>query len=570
MLKELRIRNLAIFESVTIPFASGLNVLTGETGAGKSIMIDALTLLLGERAQPAETIRTGAESATIEAVFALPKKSPIPAILEGHGFASEDGQLIVRRELVRSGRGRVFLNDSSATLAVAEKLGEALVEIHGQHESQALLRPSRHLDLLDAFGGLAILRDKLHQRYEEWRALAAELAEIEGSARDKASRLDLYRTQIAEIEAARLRPGEEEDLREERKRLQNAERLADGTGTAYRHLYDDPAAAATRLGQAISTLRDLAKVDGTLEVTVEALDVVLVQLDEAVRGLRTYRDAVVFDPPRLDEIERRLDEIGRLKRKHGDTVEAVLAAHDRTVTDLEKLTHGDEQGRQIAERVEKLRAELATRAADLSTRREQAAGRLEGLVEAELNELGIDKPVFKVRFSRERAGEGEIPVGPEGWRLAPRGVDQAEFLFSPNPGEEPRPLARIASGGELSRTMLALKVILAATDAVPILVFDEVDAGIGGKTADTVGRKLRQVARSRQVLCITHLPQIACYADHHLRTEKQVEGERTVTSVAALGKEDRVREIARMLGGESITDTSLQHAQELLTQARRR
>jgi DNA repair protein RecN (Recombination protein N) len=570
VLKELRIRNLATFESVTIPFAPGLNVLTGETGAGKSIMIDALALLLGERAQPAETIRTGAESATIEAVFALPKKSSIPALLESHGFAPEDGQLIVRRELVRSGRGRVFLNDSSATLAVAEKLGEALVEIHGQHDSQALLRASRHLDILDAFGGLAILRDKLHQRYEEWRGLAAELADLEGSSRDKASRLDLYRVQIAEIEGARLRPAEEDDLREQRKRLQNAERLAEGAGTAYRHLYDDPAAAATRLGQSISTLRDLAKVDRALEPTVEALDVVLVQLDEAVRGLRVYRDAVVFDPSRLDEIERRLDDIGRLKRKYGDSVEAVLAAHDRAVADLEKLTHGDEQGRQIAERVEKLRSELATRAADLSTRRQQAAGRLEGLVEGELNELGIEKPAFKVRFSREPAGDGEIPVGPEGGRLGPRGVDQVEFLFSPNPGEEPRSLARIASGGELSRTMLALKVILAATDAVPIMVFDEVDAGIGGKTADTVGRKLRQVARSRQVLCITHLPQIACYADHHLRTEKQVEGERTVTSVAALAKEERVREIARMLGGESVTDTSLQHAQELLTQARSR
>ena len=570
MLKELRIRNLAVFESVTIPFASGLNVLTGETGAGKSITIDALTLLLGERAQPAETIRTGADSATIEAVFALPKKSLIPALLETHGFAAENGQLIVRRELVRNGRGRVFLNDSNATLAVAEKLGEALVEVHGQHESQALLRPSRHLDLLDAFGGLGILREKLRQRYEEWRALATELAELEAASRDKTYRVEQYRSQMAEIEAARLRAGEEEQLREERKRLQNAERLAEGATAAYQYLYEDPAAAATRLGQATSALRELAKVDGTLAGTVEALDVVAVQLDEAVRAVRAYRDGIVFDPPRLDEIERRLDEIGRLKRKYGETVEAVLAAQARIAADLEKLDQGDEQARQLAERLEKLRAELVTRAADLSTRREQAAGRLEGLVEAELNELGIEKPVFKVRFTREPAGEGEVAVGPEGRRLGPRGVDQAEFLFSPNPGEEPRPLARIASGGELSRTMLALKVILAASDAVPILIFDEVDAGIGGKTADTVGRKLRQVARARQVLCITHLPQIACYADHHLRTEKRVEDDRTVTSLTVLGKEERVREIARMLGGESVTDTSLRHALELINQARGR
>jgi DNA repair protein RecN (Recombination protein N) len=570
VLRELRIKNLAIFDAVTIPFAPGLNVLTGETGAGKSIMIDALTLLLGERAQPAETIRTGAENATLEAVFALPKKSPVPALLEAHGFAPDEGGLIVRRELVRSGRGRVFLNDSNATLAVAEKLGELLLEVHGQHEAQALLRPSRHLDLLDAFGGLFILRDKLSQRWEEWRSTSDELTGLMLTGRDKSERLDRYRSEVAEIDAARLRPGEEDELRDERKRLQNAERLAEGATVAYQNLYDDPAASATRLGQAIGSLRELAKVDPSLQATVEALDVAAVQLDEAVRGLRTYRDGIVFDPPRLDEIERRLDEIGRLKRRYGDSVEAVLAARQQMAADVEKLSQGDEQGRQLAERLEKLKAELATRAADLSSRREQAAARLENLVTAELSELGIDKAVFKVRFTREAAGEGELGVGPESWRLTWRGADQVEFLFSPNPGEDPRPLARIASGGELSRTMLALKVILAATDSVPILVFDEVDAGIGGKTADTVGRKLRQVSRTRQVLCITHLPQIACYADHHLHTSKTVDGERTATSVSVLGKEERVREIARMLGGESVTDTSLQHALELINHARAR
>jgi DNA repair protein RecN (Recombination protein N) len=570
VLRELRIKNLAIFDAVTIPFAPGLNVLTGETGAGKSIMIDALTLLLGERAQPAETIRTGAENATLEAVFALPKKSPVPALLEAHGFAPDEGGLIVRRELVRSGRGRVFLNDSNATLAVAEKLGELLLEVHGQHEAQALLRPSRHLDLLDAFGGLFILRDKLSQRWEEWRSTSDELTGLMLTGRDKSERLDRYRSEVAEIDAARLRPGEEDELRDERKRLQNAERLAEGATVAYQNLYDDPAASATRLGQAIGSLRELAKVDPSLQATVEALDVAAVQLDEAVRGLRTYRDGIVFDPPRLDEIERRLDEIGRLKRRYGDSVEAVLAARQQMAADVEKLSQGDEQGRQLAERLEKLKAELATRAADLSSRREQAAARLENLVTAELSELGIDKAVFKVRFTREAAGEGELGVGPESWRLTWRGADQVEFLFSPNPGEDPRPLARIASGGELSRTMLALKVILAATDSVPILVFDEVDAGIGGKTADTVGRKLRQVSRTRQVLCITHLPQIACYADHHLHTSKTVDGERTATAVSVLGKEERVREIARMLGGESVTDTSLQHALELINHARAR
>jgi DNA repair protein RecN (Recombination protein N) len=364
--------------------------------------------------------------------------------------------------------------------------------------------------------------------------------------------------------------GEEEELRDERKRLMNAERLAEGATAAYQSLYDDPAAAATRLVQSVSALRDLGKIDPGVEPTIQALEQASVQLDEAVRTLRTYRDRIVFDPPRLDEIERRLDEIGRLKRRYGESVEAVLAERERLARDLARLTDGDERGRQLGERLEKLRAELATRAADLSARREQAAGKLQSLAESELAELGMEKPVFQARLSREMAAPGEAAVGPDGARLSARGLDQCEFLFSPNPGEEPRPLARMASGGELSRTMLALKVILAASDAVPILIFDEVDAGIGGKTADTVGRKLRQVARARQVLCITHLPQIACYADQHLVAAKRVEEERTLTSVTALAREDRAGEIARMLGGESVTEVSLQHAQELLRQARSR
>lgn len=570
MLRELRIRNIAVIESVSVPLGPGLNILTGETGAGKSIMVDALTLLLGERAQPADALRAGAETATIEGVFTIPKKSPVPTLLQQHGFPLEDGQLIIRRELVRSGRGRVFVNDISATLALLETLRETLVEVHGQQEHQALLRPARHIELLDAFAGLGILREKLRRRFEEWQGLVAELDRVRTGARDKSTRVERHREEIDEIDAASLRHGEEEALREERRRLQNAERLAEGATLAYASLYDEPTAALARVGQAAAALRDLAKVDSALEQVVQALDVAGVQLDEASRAVRRYRDSIVFDPSRLDEIERRLERIGRLKRKYGESVAAVLAAREHMAGELEALTQGEEQTTQLIERVEKLRAELATRAADLAGRRAQAVSRLESLATAELSELDLEKAVFRIRLSREPAGQGDIAVGPEEWRLGPRGVDHVEFLFSSNPGEEPKPLARIASGGELSRTMLALKVVLAATDAVPILVFDEVDVGIGGKTADAVGRKLRQVARARQVLCITHLPQIASYADHHLRVDKRVDGGRTATSVAALAKAERVREIARMLGGESVTDTSLRHALELLNQARSR
>ncbi len=568
MLRELRVRNLAVIESLTVPFGPGLNVLTGETGAGKSILIDALTLLLGERAQPAETIRAGAESATIEAVFDAPRKSPVATLLQEHGITLEDGQLVVRRELVRGGRGRVFLNDANTTLALLERLGETLVEVHGQHEHQALLRSARHLDLLDAFAGLGILRDRLRQRHDEWRSASAELDALRVSARDQVARTTQYRETMAEIDGARLRPSEEEELREERRRLVNAERLAEGATGAYRELYDDPASAVERAGRAASLLRDLARIDPEIQPTIQALDTALVHLDETARVLRSYRDGVVFDPPRLDAIERRMDEIGRLKRKYGESVEAVLTLRVRLETDLEGLARAGEDEGRLAERVERLRTELVTRATDLAERRDQAVGRLETAVLAELAALDLEGAVFRVRLVRERAGQGELGVGPQAWRLGPKGVDQAEFLFSGNAGEDARPLARIASGGELSRTMLALKVVLAATDAVPVLIFDEVDVGIGGKTADTVGKKLRQVSRTRQVLCVTHLPQIAAYADQHFRVEKREDDGRTATTVAALVKNDRVREVARMLGGESVTDTSLQHALELITQAR--
>jgi DNA repair protein RecN (Recombination protein N) len=568
VLRELRVRNLAVIETATVPFGPGLNVLTGETGAGKSLILDALTLLLGERAQPGDSIRTGADAASVEGLFAVGRKSPVPALLDEHGFRLEDGTLIVRRELVRAGRGRVFVNDAHATLAVLERLGEALVEIHGQHATQTLLRPARHLDLVDDFSGLGVLRDKLRQRYEEWRGLATELADLRTRTRDKALRLAEAQRAIAEIDAAGLRSGEEEALREERRRLQNAERLAEGVQGACAGLYDDPGAAFTRIGQAAAALRDLRRLDDGVEATLQALEGASIQLDEAVRSLRAYRDAIVFDPPRLEAIERRLDEVARLRRRYGDTVEAVLAHRGALAQETADLTRSEEREADLAGRIDRLRAGLGTRASDLSVRREQALARLEELVTAELGALDLEKAVFRGRVFREPAGPDDLAVGPEGWRLTARGLDQVEFLFSANPGEEARPLARVASGGELSRAMLALKVVLAAADRVPILVFDEVDAGIGGKTADTVGRKLRQVARSRQVLCVTHLPQIAAYADHHLRVEKREEGGRTTGTVGVLAKAERVREVARMLGGESVTDASLRHALELIEQAR--
>src|SRR5262245_5819161 len=331
-----------------------------------------MTLLLGERAQPAETIRAGAETATIEAVFDAPRKSPVATLLREHGIALEDGVLVVRRELVRGGRGRVFLNDSNTTLGLLEKLGEALVEVHGQHEHQALLRTGRHLDLLDAFAGLGILRERLRQRHDEWRTASTELDALRASARDKATRTAQYQETLAEIDVGRLRPGEEDELREERRRLMNAERLAEGATGAYRELYDDPSSAVERAGRAASLLRDLVRIDPQAQPTLQALDTVLVHLDETARALRSYRDGVVFDPPRLETIERRMDEIARLKRRYGDSVETILALRARLESDLEALARVGADESRLVERVSRLRTELTTRATDLSERRDQA------------------------------------------------------------------------------------------------------------------------------------------------------------------------------------------------------
>jgi DNA repair protein RecN (Recombination protein N) len=565
MLKELSIKNLAVIESVRVLFEPGLNVLTGETGAGKSILIDALTLLLGHRATT-DVIRTGADSATVEAIFSLPRSDALVRRLAELGFPLEQEELILRRELSRAGRNRAYLNDSPATLAVMAEVGEALVEIHGQHETQALLRAARHTDLLDDFSDLLAERHSVAAGHEEWFACTKELEELRAAARERAQRQDLYQFQVREIDAAALHPGEEEALREERRRLQHAERLTEGTAQAYALLAGENSSALGQGERAQGLLREMAKLDPGLDRIVQDLEATLIPLDDVTQSLRAYRGKIEVDPGRLEELDRRLDELTRLKRKYGDTVEAILTLRNEAARALEAIGEGEERAEALERRLEALVPELTAAALTLSRRRKEAARKLESLIAREIHELGMAKARFQVQLSQEPA----VPDAPSanGSRVTARGVDLVEFLIAPNPGEEPRPLARIASGGELSRIMLALKVVLAATDQVPVVIFDEVDAGIGGRTADTIGRKLHQVARGRQVISVTHLPQIACYADHHLQVEKRIRAGRTAVGVVPLSGQERIQEIARMLGGESVTEASLRHAKELLRAAR--
>jgi DNA repair protein RecN (Recombination protein N) len=567
MLRELRIRNLAVIEDVTISFGPGLNVLTGETGAGKSILIDAIVLLLGGRAQP-DLIRSGEEAATVEAVFEVPSSGAAAAVLEAAGHRLHDADLVVKRELARSGRNRVFVNDSAATVGLLDRMGEHLVELHGQHEHQRLLEPARQLDVLDRFAGCEALRERVGDLVREWEAARGELLRLRAEAREQGRQEDLHRFQLSEIDAARLKEGEEDDLRAERRRLQHAERIAGGFQEVLGLLYEDEQAAASRVGRACALLRELSKLDPELGAPTDALEGAQAYVEDAVSRVRALRDRIVFDPGRIEEIDDRLDALVRLKRKYGETAATIMAYRAEVAAALDRLERHDAIEAELTGELDRLAGAAAGEALALAETRAAAASRLEGLVQRELRGLGMEQARFQVALRRETASAEQLAGGPGQWRIGPRGADTAEYLLSANPGEELRPLAKVVSGGELSRAMLALKAILAAADRMPTMVFDEVDAGIGGRVAHVVGQKLRETAVGRQVLCVTHLAPIAAHADSQFVVEKRVAKGRTRTTVTAVEGPARIEELARMLGGEEVTETTRRHARELFRKAR--
>ena len=564
MLRELSIRNLAVVEEAVVPFAPGLNVLTGETGAGKSIVVDALLLVTGARAQP-DWIRTGAETAVVQAIFDVDPAGPVAALLEEAGHRVDAGELVIKRELARSGRHRAFVNDSAATVGLLERLGEALIELHGQHEHQRLLEPARQLLLLDRFAEAEDGRDRVEALVRDWAESRDALRRLREEMREGARQEDLYRFQLSEIDAVKLRDGEEEELRGERARLQHAERIVAGLQETIGALYEDPQSAAVRLTRAATLLRDVARFEPDAAAPIEALEGAQSYLEDVVGRARALRDRAVFDPQRLEQIDARLDAIVKLKRKYGESVAAILAHREATASALDRLTRHDAIAEEMDRSVAAAAATAAREAATLSEQRARAAERLERMVQKEIRGLGMEHGRFRVTLRREAAGAEDLAMG--GFRVGPRGAETAELLLSANPGEELRPLAKVVSGGELSRVMLAAKTVLAAADDVPVVVFDEVDAGIGGRVADVVGQKLRASAAGRQVLCVTHLAPIAAYAGHHLLVDKHVSRGVTRTSVTALEPAARVEELARMLGGERLTEASRRHARELFRQA---
>jgi len=560
MLRELSIKNVAVIDTLTVSFVPGLNVLTGETGAGKSILIDALQLVLGARSSE-DLLRSGAEEAVVEAAVDAPADPAGLAVLEAEGIAVEPGEfLILRRHVFRDGKSKAYVGGRLTSAATLRALAECLVDIHGQHPGQPLLDPRRHGEFVDAFAGVLSEAAVYREQFAKRQALQREREALLAAERERAQRTELLEFQRRELEAARLEPDEEEALAAERGILANHERLFSAVEHAYVELEESEDAVLMRLGPLATRLRDAAAIDARLREILEALETAMVHLGEAARGLRDYRGRIEFDPRRLESIEARLHEIGKLKRKYGGSVADLLAHLAGVRQDLETLEGSAARLQDMERALRDSGSDLLRRAAALSAARRRAAQTLQKAVVDELTELGMAKAAFEVRVT---TGAGDEAA------LGPHGLDAIEFLISPNPGEAVKPLHKIASGGELSRVMLAIRTILADADRTPTVIFDEVDAGIGGGMGEVVGRKLSAVSRRHQVLCVTHLPQIACFGDQHLLVQKRSLADRTETTVRALSAEERPREVARMLGGPSRSGTALDHANELLAAAAR-
>jgi DNA repair protein RecN (Recombination protein N) len=569
VLVELRIRDFAVVERALIEFGPGLNVLSGETGAGKSIIVDALSTVAGARAT-SEVVRAGAAAARVEARFAPTHAPGAARWLEAQGLA--DDELVVAREIGADGRSRAWINGRPATVGMLRELGEQLVEIIGQHEGTRLLRPATHLELLDAFAGAAALalRDEVAAGVARRAALLAEREALTAGERDRQRRVEWLRHELAEIDAARLRPGEDAELEARRARLVHAGRLAGAAAAAYAALYErDDGAAVDRLGQARAVLREAAGLDPALAAVAAQVDALSGAVVEVARELAAYRDRIEAQPDELEVVEERLAQLAALRRKYGATLEEVAAAREAAAAELARLAGSEERLAAITGELADLERALAAQCTRLSGLRAAAARRLEAGVGRELEALDLRRARLTVTLGREPDPDGLVV---DGERVAIRasGVDRAEFLFTPNRGEEARPLAKIASGGELSRVALALRHVLAAAGQVPVMVCDEVDAGIGARTAGAVGALLVGASRARQVLCVTHLPQIASLADRHFWVAKDVARGRTQVQVRRLDGRERVEEIARMVSGKLPTPVAREYAVELLGQARRR
>jgi DNA repair protein RecN (Recombination protein N) len=549
---NLQVRDFAIVDRIDIEFEPGMTVLTGETGAGKSILVDALGLVLGERGN-AQLVRDGAKRAEFAAEFDVSALPNVSSWLEEQALDLDDDCLL-RRVINVDGRSRAFINGNSVPLSQLKALGELLLDIHGQHFHQSLARRSIQRDLLDHFGGLLDDRAIVATHYIEWKALADRVEEL------SAARLDLLTFQLQELDSLALEDGEFDALGSERRKLQNSGKLAEGVGRALDGLFDNDAGNANSLiADALRSVEQLVEFDQNLRPVLEMLNSASIQVTEAADTLRRYSEAVDMDPARRDWVEERLDSIQTISRKHRVTADELPELADRMRAEHDELSHAEERGQELEEQAVAARAEYRKQAKSLSKARQKAADRFAAAVTDAMHGLGMPGGVFQVQLT---------PLDDDAAKSW--GLDQIDFLISANPGQAPQSLAKIASGGELSRMSLAIQVIASDGSAIPTMVFDEVDSGVGGGVAEMVGRRLQELGANRQVLCVTHLPQVASLADQHFRISKVTDGKSTRTRVSPLAQDERTEELARMLGGVEITRKTLEHAAEMLACARRK
>jgi DNA repair protein RecN (Recombination protein N) len=563
VLVELAVENYAVIEKARVRFHPGLNLLTGETGSGKSIVVDALGLLLGGRASP-EMVRTGAGRARVSGIFEVAESPALAKLLEDAGIEIEDRELLVEREIQAGGKSRAFVCNRSATAALLKDLAVHLADIHGQHDQQQLFSPAVQCDMLDAYAGAADLASHVSQAFHAWKRTAVQCDELDRNAQEKLRLADLWAFQRKEIEAVAPKPGEDADLENERRVLRNVVRLQELAGGAYAALYEDPASATAQVGAIAKRLEELARIDESAGEMLSQLQPASIALQETAHSLRHYLGKLEADPGRLDDVEDRLAALEKLKRKYGASVEQILKFLEEVRANLAAVETADDRRIALQKEVAGFAEVYETTAGKLSARRTEAASQLSKRVEQELAALAMEKTHVGIRVGRLEQAE---------W--SERGVDTVAFLIAPNLGEELKPLDKIASGGELSRVALALKTCVntlvkpaARKNIAPrTLVFDEVDAGVGGSAAEAVGRRLKKLSGANQVICVTHLPQIAGFADHHYFVEKHSEHGRTVASIEELEPDARTREIGRMLSGERITQEALRHAEQLLKMA---
>ena len=550
MLQFLNISNIALIDDMQVEFESGLNLLTGETGSGKSIIVDALGVLIGGRFT-SELIKSGSERASIEGLFSVTSNPDLELILENAGLGATN-ELIIRRELSTTGRNKIFINNQLATQSLLRDLRPYLVDIHGQGDQQTLFNPETHLEILDAFAGNGLLRTEVAEAFQQWTRFRHELDSLRHDEAEKFQLVDTLKFQITELERAQLSIGEDERLEEERRRLANVEKLTSLCQSSYSRIYEDDDAAVVRVRQSLKDVEEMAEYDPSFREYLEGLESARAVLEDLSFTLRDFADRLEFSPSRLAEIEDRLAELSRLKRKYGGSIAASLQHLARAEDRLRQIETSDERERELNAAVGEARERYLELAGRLHKERVRAAKKFEAAVEKGIAEVAIDNARFQVQVADDVESAGQ------------KGIDHTEFYFSANAGEDVKPLARVASGGEASRLMLVLKTVANGSQFPRTIVFDEIDTGIGGRVSEAVGLKLKKLSQTNQVLCVTHQPQIARFADSHLVVQKEALKGRTQVSVGRLDKAGRVEEIARMLTGAEITGSARKHAKELL------